>query len=492
MSLTSINPVVGKMLSGVALEEIRSLLGEEAYLRGVKTRHLSDRECEELLNRNQGLESSLVVNPYISAKILEKIYHLHNDDLNKHIYEHPNLTPALFYKLSENGNYQTLEALVRRADCPVEIVNEAGKPRDPRLNMRPPYDQMSKKWRNEPPEAYRHFTRNRVYCAIAQNPNLQKEKMLEIIQAPYLKPRKWLAKRQDLPSDIYRKLLEIDELPVVVNLASNPAIPVSLLKSLEHRRHPKIVAGLLKNPNISVRYVNDKVRHSSLHVRTLVAAHSKLNAESAILLSREGELEVLEALASNTHLPPNILEDLAQKQQDRHLRQIIARNPSAGVETLVYLFRENGGLIAPAVAQNPNCPETLLLEYAKEFPLLYRQLQRLPIKFQIRYLNWLSKQKKAAAEYRAMIEQYAITQLYQVAQLPINILLGHIFSLNDKEILGNKYFLEILFRSLSPVEQVMLINLESTATIKELYSLVKLANKNPEQPELLPPRIEHC
>ncbi|MGN0867853.1 MAG: hypothetical protein ACI4SG_09310 [Oligosphaeraceae bacterium] len=101
---------------------------------------------------------------------------------------------------------------------------------------------------------------------------------------------------------------ELEEPGVPLFLASMPNTPSRLLEALQESRDPQVLQALAANPNCLPRMI-----HAASPLPRLAAAASRrLNAQQALLLAQDPEVDVRAALARNPVIPTPVQLKLSQ------------------------------------------------------------------------------------------------------------------------------------------------------------------------------------
>jgi hypothetical protein len=209
-----------------------------------------------------------------------------------------------------------------------------------------------------PPEILLHLAQDksdRVQRKLLKNLEISSEFLTIMAQNENLRGKQLAAQHFNTPIDVLETLAENPQLHQ--HIARNPRTPVEILQRLAEQGNQDIA--LTQNPKISdaiVQPILDKLSKSRRYtVRKLVARHPQVT------------MQILERLAKD-HEPP--INQLAQERSQDYLT---ATNPLATPDDLWQLLLKyknksiQSKAIRRSIACNPNAPNKILLELAREF-----------------------------------------------------------------------------------------------------------------------------
>ncbi|PWK86539.1 hypothetical protein C8D88_105588 [Lentzea atacamensis] len=163
-----------------------------------------------------------------------------------------------------------------------------------------------------------------------------------------------LATRPDLPPHVYEQLAADVEPGVLAALATNPAVPASVLRQLTGTRALQRV--LVRNPAIPLDLLAE------------LAATARIGPEPVprVASASEAELRTLAAtvkgrmlVARRADLPLDMVEQLVS-DPDPAVAAAIVTNPLVPVDQLWALVERHGARLYPRAARNLSCPPELL------------------------------------------------------------------------------------------------------------------------------------
>lgn len=260
-----------------------------------------------------------------------------------------------------------------------------------------------------------------VFEGFGKNPNLTPSQMHRLIQGEYVDACAMLARRSDLPTDIFEALTLIPSKKVIDNLKHSNMMTLVAFNALLAKERwdvikPHYIERFIKksfvdeyiqkslSPNSEVKIGNQFLL---LHVmvkfpaKLLDEAHAQLMLQSSLIsineilaeftsfesIMRQLGLElsqnnitnlakeaIMRALPKNSHLTDEIIREIIQACGLQHAERFFPfvssiKNVSYMRELYALNTYQHAG-ICYGLVKNPNLPEDLLVDIAKEYPHL--------------------------------------------------------------------------------------------------------------------------
>ncbi len=168
--------------------------------------------------------------------------------------------------------------------------------------------------------------------------------------------RYFLASRTDLPVRVYEQLACEIEPGILTELATNPAVPVEVLRRLTGTRALRLA--LLRNPALPLDLLAE-VAGTTRISRFRVPRVASASAAELWALAASGTAQVRKMVASRADLPIELVSSLVA-DPDFEVAGAVAANPLVTVDQLSALVERHGVQVHPWVARNASCPPELL------------------------------------------------------------------------------------------------------------------------------------
>jgi hypothetical protein len=172
-----------------------------------------------------------------------------------------------------------------------------------------------------------------------------------------------LALNPDLTPDMYQLLAIGGNDRVRANLASNPAVPESVLAMLTASEATETRIAVAKHAHASSHLRAASAKDEHFAVRAAVAC-VETSRDVLASLARDTEIAVREAVAQNHHARAYICDRLAADTA-ASVRMLVAQHPHVSPDTLENLARDPDARVRAAVALNPYAPAALLERLAR-------------------------------------------------------------------------------------------------------------------------------
>lgn len=180
-----------------------------------------------------------------------------------------------------------------------------------------------------------------VRVAVAQNPNTP-EKILDCLKSNSRKVRIAVAENPNTSEKILDYLKSDRYFRVRIAVANNPNVSEKILDYLMNEKQVLVRVGIALNPNTS----DDRLKK---------VANSFTEYSPDVMVNFVSKMRQ----AQNKNTPPEILAQLANKNESMPIRRAVARNPNTSEETLFSLKKDEQSVVID-VANNPNASNKLL------------------------------------------------------------------------------------------------------------------------------------
>lgn len=171
-----------------------------------------------------------------------------------------------------------------------------------------------------------------------------------------------LARRRDLPSEVYRRLAA-DPIPGVRwDLAENPAIGEPLIRVLATDTSSDLRRRLALNPAVPLDVLATAATSARIGP-TLVPRVATASAEELRRLAASGVRQLRMLVAQRPDLPPDLVNTLAG-DPDPAVATSIASHPGLSPAQLRAIVTRHGARVFAGVARNPHCPTDVLYHLA--------------------------------------------------------------------------------------------------------------------------------
>ena len=299
---------------------------------------------------------SIKINSNTPIELLEKRAHDRDYYIRASVAESP-LTPSyLLEKLAQDKHSYVRQLAAKNFNLPINLLEKLAQ--DKHENVR---------------------------SSVAANPNTPTHLLEQLAQAEDAHIRQAVAKNPHIPINLLEQFAKDENVFVRQSVAQNPKVTVHLLEQLALDKRTEVIQEVAKNPNISLQILKNLFRHRKSTIR-------HLSIDLLNQLMQNPELELINLVAEDRHIPVTILEealycytgyylkkqnhktinDLIQTVENlvqnhyRYLIECLAKNPAIPVKILQQLAQNKDNNIRQAVAENPKTPSNLLEQLAED------------------------------------------------------------------------------------------------------------------------------
>ena len=267
--------------------------------------------------------------------------------------QHRNTPPIVLEQLASNSDLATIRIVASKANTPANVLERLAEHQD--------------------------YT---VRYNVALNPNTP-DTALELLA-------RFNHSEANAPSATKNALKTMmagaDKNQIRIFIASNPRTPLAALEMLANREFlreenatpstdhsmffprrndEEVLEALARNPNLTPELLERLARDPSPNVRSKLIHNPNITLELWALLARDEDVAVRLELAERSHCPITILELLAS-DEDKDVRQKVAANRNTPAPALEILATDADAAVRTAVAANRNTPAPALEQLAQD------------------------------------------------------------------------------------------------------------------------------
>ena len=252
---------------------------------------------------------------------------------------------------------------------------------------------------------------------IARNPHINETTIQKLLSLRNRAIERSLAGNSRISEEIQKLLLGRNDEEIARALGANPAITDAIFAALLQETEAVVSLLLVHQPINAERLQQIEVARLDGSVFALLGANEMLSSDVIEQLAQKEENEALHhLLCENKTVPPALLEAYYH-QKHTTLMPALAQNPSTPVSVLEALYKSDGESqeIAAALAKNPATPESILRRlYARDDFEINRALATnasLPmelldvLKLDTRLQNELAQNEQLAASFETVLNQ---------------------------------------------------------------------------------------
>jgi hypothetical protein len=174
----------------------------------------------------------------------------------------------------------------------------------------------------------------------------------------------YVASNPNLPVELMKVLAVDKDVGVRAGLVRNPNLPVELMEVLAKDKYEEVRYNLARNPKLPVELMKGLIKDKNADVRCHLASNPNLPVELTQVLTKDKVEYVRCHLAVNPNLPVELMKVLAKDDDD--VRCNLASNPNLQVEILNILAKDKSADVRCHLASNPNLPLELMKGLAKD------------------------------------------------------------------------------------------------------------------------------
>lgn len=333
------------------------------------------RDHAETLLAQHGSIVLIRLLPHIDPAIVP----LDNPALAIPLVEHPAADPSWARVLAASPDVDVRLALALKDNLPADVIEKLAHDEDAEVVSEVAGCQpLTPELIDELAEHPSQYVRN----SLAHNSSLPPDKLLNLVDGMTEVPL-WIqfamAYRSDLPDSVYDSLAESEVPGMRCELARNPAIRESVLRSYATDPDPTIRRNAALNPALPLDLLSTlgPTTRTGPEVLPRIAAAS---TDELRTLASSSAKQVRRLVAQRPDLPTDLVDSLAQ-DPDPGVGKYIVTNPALSTEQLWALIRRQGLSLYPQAAKNPNCPPDLLrhmLRNGHNTAQLHREIAKHP------------------------------------------------------------------------------------------------------------------
>ena len=154
-----------------------------------------------------------------------------------------------------------------------------------------------------------------------------------------------IAKHEDTPLDILKKLAEHKFSNIRKLVASNENTPPEILDELSNDENYLVRASVAKNENTSSEILNKLSKDKGVLVKIAVAGNKNTSQKILAELAKDKEIVIRRTVALNENISPEILNELSNDKSE-YVRYFIAENKNTPKETLEKLVKDKDNLVS--------------------------------------------------------------------------------------------------------------------------------------------------
>lgn len=191
-----------------------------------------------------------------------------------------------------------------------------------------------------------------IELEVLKNPNMPAKELERIAKHHH---GFWypIASNPKVPVRLLRKFLKGRNDNIRYDIAKNPGTPASILEQLSDVGSYEIRREVARNPNTPIKVLAWLSVDDNVWVRCGVAYNEATPIEMIKKLASDKAYEVRRAIAHNRNTPDDVLDRLSYDIEVDVLKEV-AKNPNTPVRTLRKLFRNSLPAVRISVAENPN------------------------------------------------------------------------------------------------------------------------------------------
>ncbi len=252
---------------------------------------------------------------------------------------------------------------------------------------------------------------------IARNPHINETTIQKLLSLRNRAIERALAGNSSISEEIQKLLLGRNDEEIARALGANPAITDAIFAALLQETEAVVSLLLVHQPINAERLQQIEVARLDGSVFALLGVNEMLSSDVIEQLAQKEENEALHhLLCENKTVPPALLEAYYH-QKHTTLMPALAQNPSTPVSVLEALYKSDGESqeIAAALAKNHATPESILRRlYARDDFEINRALATnasLPmelldvLKLDTRLQNELAQNEQLAASFETVLNQ---------------------------------------------------------------------------------------